>query len=169
VKFSLFVTLSLFSSTLLLADSMNNIVTDVTYVKVTRSEPIYSTVSRTIPREVCEDQQVAIEQPGDSGIAGGILGAVVGGVLGHQVGGGSGKVAATIGGAAVGTMMGQNASRTNGQTTYQTVRRCNTQYETQNDSVITGYINYARFQGRDIAKSSPQPLREIKVTNSFSF
>ncbi len=169
MKFFLFLLFSLFSSSVLLGDSMDTIVTDVSYVKVTHSEPIYSTVTRTLPREVCEDQQVAIEQPSDNGIAGGILGAVVGGVLGHQVGGGNGKVAATIGGAAMGTMMGQNATRANGRVDYQTVRQCSTQYETQNDRIITGYINYAKFKGRDIAKSSPQPLREIRITQSFSF
>ena len=169
MKFSFFVTLSLLSSITLLADANENIITDVAYVKVSHSEPIYSNITRTIPTEVCEDQQVAIQQPSDNGIVGGILGAVVGGVLGHQVGGGSGKVAATIGGAAVGTMMGQNATRTNGQVDYQTVRQCSTQYKTQNESIITGYINYAKFKGRDIAKSSNQPLKEIKVTNSFSF
>lgn len=166
MKRSLFLMTSLFSSTLLLAE---NIVSDVSYVPVTRAEPIYANVSRTIPREVCNDQQVAIQQPSDNGIAGGILGAVVGGVLGHQVGGGKGKVAATIGGAALGTMMGQNATRTNGQMDYQTVRQCTTQYDTQNERVITGYMNYAKFQGRDIAKASDRPLQTIEVTSSFSF
>jgi uncharacterized protein YcfJ len=169
MKFFLFLTGLLLSSTLLLAETTNTIVSDISYVKVTHSEPIYANVSRTIPREVCSDQQVAVQQPSDNGIAGGILGAVVGGVLGHQVGGGSGKVAATIGGAAVGTMMGQNATRTNGQIDYQTVRQCTTQYDTQNESVITGYMNYAKFKGRDIAKASDRPLKEIKVTSSFSF
>lgn len=149
--------------------SSNTMMSDIEYVPVTRSEPIYSTITKKIPHDVCEDQQVAVqEQNGNSNIVGGLVGAAIGGVLGHQLGGGSGKVATTIGGAAIGTMLGQNADRQT-QTSYQTVRRCYTQYDMQTDNVITGYMNYAKYHGRDIAKTSPQPLNEIKVTNSFSF
>lgn len=171
----LFTTLAL-SAAALLAQPLtsdgaygNVITSDVEYVPVTRSEPVYSSVSRNVPREVCRDEQVAVQQPtGGNNVIGGLVGAAIGGVLGHQIGGGSGKVAATIGGAAVGTMIGQNADQQT-QTSYQTVRRCYTQYETQTDNVITGYINYAKYRGRDIAKTTKEPIREIKVTNSFSF
>lgn len=152
------------------APGMGNVVTtDVEYVPVTRSEPIYSTYNRSVPREVCQDEQVPVQQSsGGSNVIGGLVGAAIGGVLGNQIGAGSGKVAATIGGAAVGTMIGQNADK-NTQTSYQTVRRCYTQYDTQTDNVVTGYMNYAKFHGRDIAKASKEPLKEIRVTNSFSF
>ncbi|MDO9304009.1 MAG: glycine zipper 2TM domain-containing protein [Sulfuricurvum sp.] len=144
-------------------------VNSVEYVPVTHSVPLYSTVTRMIPHEVCQDQQVAIQQQsGGNNVAAGIIGGVIGGVLGHQIGGGSGKVAATIGGAALGTMAGQNAA-SDTQTTYQTVRRCFTQYESQKETIITGYTNYAKYRGKDIAKTSDQPLKEIKVINSFSF
>ncbi|MFZ3053878.1 MAG: glycine zipper 2TM domain-containing protein [Sulfuricurvum sp.] len=144
-------------------------VNSVEYVPVTHSVPIYSTVTKMIPHEVCQDQQVAVQQQsGGNNVAAGIIGGVIGGVLGHQIGGGSGKVAATIGGAALGTMAGQNAA-SDTQTTYQTVRRCFTQYESQKETIITGYTNYAKFRGKDIAKTSDQPLKEIKVINSFSF
>jgi uncharacterized protein YcfJ len=142
---------------------------EIEYVSVTHSEPIYSKITKNIPHEVCQDQQVAVhQQNGGSNIIGGLVGAAIGGVIGHQIGGGSGKVAATIGGAALGTMAGQNANG-DSQTSYQTVRRCFTQYDTQEDTVVTGYMNYAKFHGRDIAKTSNQPLKEIKVTSSFSF
>jgi uncharacterized protein YcfJ len=144
-------------------------VNSVEYVPVTHSVPIYSTVTRMIPHEVCQDQQVAVQQQSSgNNVAAGIIGGVIGGVLGHQIGGGSGKVAATIGGAALGTMVGQNAA-SDTQTTYQTVRRCFTQYENQKETIITGYTNYAKYRGKDIAKTSDQPLKEIKVINSFSF
>lgn len=144
-------------------------VNSVEYVPVTHSVPIYSTVTRMIPHEVCQDQQVAVQQQsGGNNVAAGIIGGVIGGVLGHQIGGGSGKVAATIGGAALGTMAGQNAANDT-QTTYQTVRRCFTQYESQKETIITGYTNYAKYRGKDIAKTSDQPLKEIKIINSFSF
>ncbi len=144
-------------------------VNSVEYVPVTHSVPIYSTVTRMIPHEVCQDQQVAVQQQsGGNNVAAGIIGGVIGGVLGHQIGGGSGKVAATIGGAALGTMAGQNAA-SDTQTTYQTVRRCFTQYENQKETIITGYTNYAKYRGKDIAKTSDQPLKEIKIINSFSF
>lgn len=144
-------------------------VNSVEYVPVTHSVPIYSTVTRMIPHEVCQDQQVAVQQQsGGNNVAAGIIGGVIGGVLGHQIGGGSGKVAATIGGAALGTMAGQNAA-SDTQTTYQTVRRCFTQYESQKETIITGYTNYAKYRGKDIAKTNDQPLKEIKIINSFSF
>ncbi len=152
------------------SQATSNSMNEVEYVPVTRSEPIYSNVTRNIPHEVCQDQQVAVqEQSGGNSVIGGLVGAAIGGVLGHQLGGGSGKVATTIGGAAIGTMMGQNADRTTQTTGYQTVRRCFTQYDTQTDTILTGYINYAKFHGRDIAKTSSQPLKEIKVLNSYSF
>ncbi len=153
--------LALLSLQMFAADygSMN----EVEYVPVTHSVPIYSTVTRMIPHEVCQDQQVAVQQ--NNPVAG-IIGGIIGGVLGHQVGGGSGKVAATIGGAAVGTMVGQNAGA---QTNYQTVRRCFTEYDKKTETLITGYTNYAKYHGKDIAKTSDQPLKEIKVINSFSF
>jgi uncharacterized protein YcfJ len=141
---------------------------DVEYVPVTHSVPIYSTVTRMIPHEVCQDQQVAVQQQSPNSPVAGIIGGVIGGVLGHQIGGGSGKVAATIGGAALGTMVGQNAA-SNSQTSYQTVRRCFTQYESQKETIITGYTNFAKYRGKDIAKTSDQPLKEIKIINSFSF
>lgn len=147
----------------------NVIMSDIEYLPVTHSEPIYSTVTKKIPHDVCQDEQVAVQQQtGGNNVAGGLMGAIIGGIIGHQIGGGSGKVAATIGGAAAGTMLGENAGRDT-QTSYQTVRRCYTQYETQTENVITGYMNYAKYRGRDIAKISDQPLTEIKVTNSFSF
>lgn len=146
----------------------NGNVNDVEYVSVTHSVPIYSTVARMIPHEVCQDQQVAVQQQSSNNAVAGIVGGVIGGVLGHQIGGGSGKVAATIGGATVGTIIGQNAG-SGTQTSYQTVRRCFTQYEKQTETVITGYTNFAKYRGKDIAKTSDQPLKEIKVVNSFSF
>ncbi|MDD4856264.1 MAG: glycine zipper 2TM domain-containing protein [Sulfuricurvum sp.] len=166
----------IFVTTALLAQSaeygsqaQTNDMHEVEYVPVTHSEPVYSAITKNIPHEVCEDQQVAIQQQsGGNNIVGALVGGAIGGVLGHQIGGGSGKVAATIGGAALGTMMGQNADRDT-QTRYQTIRRCFTQYDTQTDTVMTGYMNYAKFHGRDIAKMSSQPLKEIKVINTFSF
>lgn len=147
----------------------NTVTRDIEYVPVTRSEPVYSNITRNIPHEVCQDQQVAVQQPSDGSSAmSGIVGGIIGGVLGHQIGGGSGKVAATIGGATMGTLIGQSDSRDT-RTTYQTVRRCIIQYETKSENVLTGYINYAKYHGQDIAKISDEPLKEIKVTNSFSF
>lgn len=149
--------------------SSNTVTSDIEYVPVTRSQPVYSTITKTIPHEVCQDQQVAVQQPSNGNSPmGAIVGGIIGGVLGHQIGGGSGKVAATIGGATVGTMIGQSGNR-DARTTYQSVRRCIIQYETKSENVLTGYINYAKYRGQDIAKMSEEPLKEIKVINSFSF
>lgn len=147
----------------------NTVTREIEYVPVTRSEPVYSTIIKNIPHEVCQDQQVAVQhQAGSNSPMGAIVGGIIGGVLGHQIGGGSGKVAATIGGTTVGTMIGQSSSR-DPRTTYQSVRRCVIQYEKKSENVLTGYINYAKYHDQDIAKMSDEPLKEIKVTSSFSF
>jgi uncharacterized protein YcfJ len=147
----------------------NTVIRDIEYVPVSRSEPVYSNIIKNIPHEVCQDQQVAVEQQSSgSSPMSAIVGGIIGGVLGHQIGGGSGKIAATIGGATVGSMIGQNNSRDT-RTTYQTIRRCVVQYESKSENVLTGYINYAKYRGQDIAKMSDEPLKEIKVINSFSF
>lgn len=150
--------------------SSGSIFSDIEYVPVTRSEPNYSTITKNIPQQECWDEQVAVQNGGGGNdVIGGLVGAAIGGALGSQIGKGSGKTAATIGGAAIGTMMGQGANRAPSTTSYQTVRKCDTRYTTQTENVLSGYTNYAKFRGRDIAKVSDQPLKEIKITITYSY
>jgi uncharacterized protein YcfJ len=138
-------------------------------VQVTRSEPVYKTISNQRPVKECwEESSESTGQSGGNDIIGGIVGGAIGGALGNQVGQGSGKTAATIGGAIVGSMIGQGASR-GGSNAPQTVQKCKTRYETTNEQVLSGYNNYATFQGRQIMKYSDSPLQYITVYTSVSY
>ena len=70
--------------------------------RVMSATPVIQQVS--VPRKVCTNEQVAVQQP-KSG-AGALMGAIAGGAIGNAVGGGNGKTAATVlgifGGAVVG-------------------------------------------------------------------
>ena len=60
--------------------------------RVMSTTPVIQQVG--VPRKVCSNEQVAIQQP-KSG-AGALMGAIAGGAMGNAVGGGSGKAAATM-------------------------------------------------------------------------
>ena len=72
-----------------------------------------------------------------------VVGAIVGGSLGNQVGKGDGKKAATIAGAVIGGIIGNNVARDSKQYEYRddssnTVRRCRTVYDDNNNSNYGG-------------------------------
>jgi len=68
-------------------------------VPVTRSVPVYNTISEQVPYEYCYDHKEPIMQDGRNNI----LGALIGGALGTQVGKGRGKDAAIVAGALLGS------------------------------------------------------------------
>ncbi len=139
-------------------------------VKVTRSEPVYKTVTSERPIKECWDESV--ERRGSSGgndVVGGIVGGAIGGALGNQVGKGSGKTAATIGGAIVGTMVGQGLSRGDSAPQNEVVQKCKTRYESESRQVLSGYNNYATYKGREIVKFSETPLTSITVYSHISY
>ncbi|MFL6694621.1 MAG: glycine zipper 2TM domain-containing protein, partial [Ramlibacter sp.] len=57
-----------------------------------------------VPRQVCSNQQVAVEQPKTG--AGGVMGAIAGGAVGNQIGHGGGRAAATVLGVVGGALLG---------------------------------------------------------------
>ncbi len=78
-----------------------------------------------VPRQVCSDQQVAVQQP-KSG-AGAVVGAIVGGALGNAAGGhGAGRAAATVLGAVGGSVVGDRMEGSP-EIELRTVRQCSTQ------------------------------------------
>lgn len=144
------------------------------YVKVSSSNPVYSTFSEDIPTEQCRDVREAVSSGGSSNsdVVGALAGGALGGVLGHQVGGGSGKTAATIGGAVLGALAGQNVGskyNTPQTNSYQVVRKCETVYTTQTRQVVDGYVNIAKFKGKEIRVQSDQPLKQIPVSVTYSY
>jgi len=139
-------------------------------VKVSRSEPIYSTVTSERPIKECWDESV--ERRGGSGgndVVGGIVGGAIGGALGNQVGKGTGKTAATIGGAVIGAMAGQGLSRGDSGSQREVVQKCKTRYESESRRVLSGYNNYGTYKGREIVKFSETPLTSITVYSNISY
>src|SRR3954454_17609638 len=59
-----------------------------------------------VPRQVCSNQQVAVEQPKTG--AGGLMGAIAGGARGKQIGQGGGRAAATVLGVVGGALLGDH-------------------------------------------------------------
>ncbi|MCD2514120.1 glycine zipper 2TM domain-containing protein [Comamonas endophytica] len=104
------------------------------------------------PQQVCQDEAVPVRQRSSG--AGAVLGAVVGGLAGNAIGGGMGRAAATGAGVVGGAMLG-NQLEGNGETRYETVRRCTTQnfYRSQ----TTGYDVVYEYAGRQYTTRTATP------------
>ena len=119
-----------------------------------------------IPHEECQDVAVTRQRPvqDQNRIAGKAIGAIVGGVLGHQVGGGNGKKAATVVGAVAGGYAGDrvqdNMQKNDTYTT--TEQRCNTVYETREDTI--GYdVTYRLKDEEKVVRMSFDPGSKIPL------
>jgi uncharacterized protein YcfJ len=104
------------------------------------------------PQQVCQDESVPVRQRSSG--AGAVLGAVVGGLAGNAIGGGSGRAAMTGAGLVGGAMLG-NQLEGNGDTRYETVRRCTTQnfYRSQ----TMGYDVVYEYAGRQYTTRTATP------------
>ena len=98
--------------------------------RVMSTTPVIQQVG--VPRKVCSNEQVAIQQP-KSG-AGALMGAIAGGAMGNAVGGGSGKAAATMLGIFGGAVVGDRIEGAP-ETQSQTVQRCSMQTFYENRTV----------------------------------
>lgn len=114
------------------------------FAKVVAVQPVKHTTTTNTPREVCEDQQVAVPETykDKNQIGGAVVGGVVGGLLGNQVGGGKGKKLATVGGAAAGAFAGheiQKRHQENNATRMETRRVCHTVTDKSSSTKTVGY------------------------------
>jgi uncharacterized protein YcfJ len=143
------------------------------YIKVSGSTPLYSTIREDVPSERCYDVKEPIQNGTSNGnVIGAILGGAAGGVLGHQIGGGTGKTVATVGGAVLGTLAGQSVGskyNTPSDGSYRVVQKCETVYTTRTRQVLSGYVNFAKFKGKEIRIESDEPLKQIPVTVTYSY
>lgn len=89
--------------------------------RVISSTPVVQQVA--VPRQVCSNQPVVVEQP-KSG-AGALLGAVAGGAAGNAIGNGGGRALATMIGLVGGAMVGDHIEGSNTQV--QNMQQCSTQ------------------------------------------
>jgi len=137
-------------------------------IGVTRSVPVYRTVTIRTPYQVCRNRCVRV-CPDGAVPAAAVLGAVGGGVLGHQIGNGHGKEAATIGGAVIGALVGSQMVLQNGRSACLRRRVCTTHYTRRTERRLVRYKNIAWYRGRKIVKYSRRPLRYLYVTVTAAY
>jgi uncharacterized protein YcfJ len=115
--------------------------------RVISSTPVVQQVQ--VPRQVCNNQPVAVQQPRSG--AGAVIGAIAGGVLGNTIGHGSGRALATgiglMGGAVVGNQIEGGGTSLQGATT------CSTQTFHENRTV--GYNVTYEYGGREYTVQMP--------------
>jgi uncharacterized protein YcfJ len=115
--------------------------------RVISSTPVIQQVA--VPRQVCSNQPMAVQQPNSGG--GAVLGAIAGGALGNQIGHGSGRAAATLIGLIGGAAVGNNIE---GQGSYvQNVQHCTTQTYYENRTV--GYNVTYEYAGKQHSVQLP--------------
>ena len=130
--------------TLALALFATQATADTVYGKVTRVDPIFSETYVDVPRTVCYDVSVPVIRRMGATDGDIVAGALIGGAIGNQFGSGDGKDAATV----LGAILGANAgSRQTHQvvTGYRIQQQCETQYETQFQSEISGWTVYYKW------------------------
>lgn len=115
------------------------------YAKVLAADPIYQTVSYTVPVEQCTEQTVSYrDQPAARSATGPILGAIIGGALGNAVGHKKrNKQVGTVVGAVLGGTIGADISRKR-RASYEPVRYgteqvCRVVDEQRYEEQVTGY------------------------------
>lgn len=128
--------------------------------QVISSIPVIQQVA--VPRQVCNTQQVVVEQP-KSG-AGAAMGAIAGGAVGNQIGDGSGRAVATIVGIIGGAMLGD---RIEGSPAPRAQERtvCTTQTVYENRTI--GYNVTYEYAGRRYQiqlPNDPGPTLPIQVS-----
>ncbi len=162
----------LFQTTLVLSASLaaSQVWAADILARVISSTPVVQQVA--VPRQVCNNQQMIVEQPKSGG--GALLGAVAGGAIGNAIGNGSGRALATVIGLVGGAMVGDRVEGSNQQV--QNVQQCGTQtfyenrashfnvvYEYQGTQYSTQMANdpgqYVRLQITPIGAigAAPQP------------
>jgi len=133
--------------------------------RVISSTPVIQQVA--VPRQVCTQQPMAVQQqPGTSG-GGAVIGGIVGGLAGNQIGGGGGRAAATalgvIGGALLGNSIEGNQAQA--QTQVQNVQQCTTQTIYENRTM--GYNVRYEYAGKEYNVQlpyDPGPTIRLQVT-----
>ena len=128
--------------------------------RVISSTPIIQQVA--VPRQVCSNQPVAVQQP-KSG-AGAVMGALAGGAMGNAIGDGGGRAAATILGLVGGALLGDRIEGGPGAQV-QNVQQCSTQTFYENRTVAYN-VTY-EYAGKQYSVQMPQdpgPYVRLQIT-----
>lgn len=130
--------------------------------RVISSTPIIQQVS--VPRQVCSQQPVAVQQPSSSG-GGAVVGAIVGGLLGNTVGHGMGRAAATGVGAVAGAAVGDNVERRGNVPATAMQQYCTTQTTYENRTTAYNVVyEYAGKQYTVQLPYDPGPTVQLRVS-----
>ena len=132
----------------------------VEFGRVLSATPVMQQVP--VPRQVCNDQQIEVQQP-KSG-AGAAIGAIAGGALGSASGGhGGGRAAATVIGAIGGAVLGDRLEG-NPEPELRTVRQCGTQTTYENRAVAYNVVyEYAGKQYSVQMPHDPGPKLALQI------
>ena len=132
----------------------------VDFARVLSATPVMQQVA--LPRQVCSDQQVLVQQP-KSG-AGAVVGAIAGGALGNAAGGhGAGRAAATVLGAVGGAVLGDRIEGSP-DPELRNVRQCNTQTVYENRTVAYNVVyEYAGKQYSTQMQHDPGPTLALQI------
>jgi uncharacterized protein YcfJ len=144
------------------------------YAKVLASDPIYETVSYSVPVEQCRDETVAYHEAGGRSATGPILGAIIGGALGNAVGHKKrNKQVGTAVGAILGGSIGADVARRQrsyGENVrYSTREVCSVRHEQRYEERLAGYRVTYRYGGEtyttDMDRDPGSSLRvQVRVT-----
>lgn len=132
----------------------------VDLARVLSATPVVQQVP--VPRQVCSEQQVAVQQP-KSG-AGAVVGAIAGGALGSAAGGhGAGRAAATVLGAVGGAVLGDRIEGSP-EPALRTIRQCSTQSLYENRTVAYDVVyEYAGKQYSTQLPHDPGPTLALQI------
>ncbi len=124
------------------------------YAEVIESTPIYRTVEVSVPREECwTEEVVSHRRPHSQSNTPAILGTIIGGALGNAVGHDkSNKRVGAVVGAVLGHSIGRDivAASSRGRVTeVETVRQCETVYDSHDEERLLGYQVRYRYHDKD--------------------
>jgi hypothetical protein len=128
--------------------------------RVVSSTPITQQV--TVPRQICSDTQVLVQQPRSG--AGAAVGAITGGILGSQMGDGSGRAVATVIGIIGGAVLGDQLAGEPAPAV-RTATSCTQQVTYENR--VVGYDVVYEYAGRQYTtqmNSDPGTQLTIQIT-----
>jgi uncharacterized protein YcfJ len=152
-------TLSICATAALAAFGVNAQAQEITG-RVIASTPVIQQVQ--VPRTVCNNQPVAVQQPKTG--AGALIGAIAGAALGNAIGHGSGRAVATGVGLMGGAVVGDRVEG-GGATTVQNMQSCSTQTFYENRTV--GYNVTYEFGGSQYTvqmPNDPGPTIRLQVS-----
>lgn len=137
-------------------------------------EPMYETVSYSVPTQVCRDEEVAVRSRQRGSVVAPVLGAVIGGAIGNAVGHKKrNKQVGTAVGAVLGGTIGADISRRQArygeQVRYRTERVCHTEQELREEERQIGYRVSYLYGGQTFRTTTDQhPGDSIRVRVAVS-